>query len=73
MRLQGLAREACKCKRDPFPLAAPGSLFAWQIQLCSEDELGMWVSKDMYTPQRASYGLTDFIFNGFFNTVAWHQ
>ena len=33
----------------------------------------MWVSKDMYTPQRASYGLTDFIFNGFFNTVAQQQ
>eukprot|EP00439_Symbiodinium_sp_Y106_P057392 s2759_g8.t1 len=41
----------------------------YRFKCVYKDELGMWVSKDMYTPQRASYGLTDFIFNGFFNTV----
>lgn len=29
----------------------------------------MWVSKDMYAPSTASYTLTDFLLNGFFQTV----
>jgi len=33
------------------------------------DEWHLWVSKDMYTPSRASYSLSDFILNGFFQTV----
>jgi len=33
------------------------------------DEWHLWVSKDMYTPARASYSLSDFILNGFFQTV----
>ena len=34
-----------------------------------QDEWHLWVSKDMYTPSRASYSLSDFILNGFFQTA----
>jgi len=33
------------------------------------DQWQMWVSKDMYAPQGASYSLGDFVLNGFFKTV----
>ncbi|CAE7470814.1 RH35 [Symbiodinium natans] len=41
----------------------------YQFKCVYKEELGMWVSKDMYLPTRASYSLTDFLFNGIFQTV----
>ena len=35
----------------------------------SQDSWGLWVSKEMYLPQTASYTLSDFLWNGFYHTA----
>lgn len=44
----------------------------YQFKCKWSDSWGLWVSKDMYLPERATYSMGDFVLNGLYHTIP-HQ
>ena len=63
--------ESLLVQRDAFDVFSYDKMgnLCWHSPV--QEHWKMWVSKDMYAPSTASYTLTDFLLNGFFQTAAW--